>query len=62
MCDALGYNLDMVVGGTSSEYIEDFEGPQIELFMNDTNFVFGGITDANPSLLLSCMMKVVSIQ
>ena len=38
------------IGGTSSEYIEDFEGPQIELFMNDTNFVFGGITDNNPSL------------
>ena len=48
--DAYGHNLDMVVGGTSSEYIEDFEGPQIDLFMNDTNFVFGGITDNNPSL------------
>ena len=24
----------MVVGGTSSEYTEDFEGPQIELFMS----------------------------
>jgi len=49
-CDALGYNFDMVVGGTSLEYVKDFEGPQIELFMNDTNFIFGGITDANPSL------------
>ena len=48
--DAYGHNLDIVIGGTSSEYIEDFEGPQIELFMNDTNFVFGGITDNNPSL------------
>tara|TARA_B100001057_G_scaffold444680_1_gene481826 strand:- start:2912 stop:6628 length:3717 start_codon:yes stop_codon:yes gene_type:complete len=50
LCDARGYNLDMVVGGTSSEYTEDFEGPEIELFMNDTNFIFGGITDSNPSL------------
>ncbi len=50
LCDALGHNLDMVVGGTSTEYSEDFEGPQIELFMNDTNFIYGGITDANPSL------------
>ncbi|MDC3103934.1 type IX secretion system sortase PorU [Flavobacteriales bacterium] len=49
-CDALGHNLDMIIGGTSFEYTEDFEGPQIELFMNDTNFIFGGITDANPSL------------
>ena len=49
-CDAFGYNFDMVVGGTSLEYVKDFEGPQIELFMNDTNFIFGGITDANPSL------------
>ena len=50
LCDAYGYNLDMVVGGTSSEYTEDFDGPEIELFMNDTNFIFGGITDSNPSL------------
>jgi len=50
LCDAFGHNLDMVVGGTSLDYAKDFEGPQIELFMNDTNFIFGGITDANPSL------------
>lgn len=28
----------------------DFEGPKIRLFMNDTNFVFGGVTDENPSI------------
>ena len=50
LCDAYGHNLEMIVGGTSSEFNEDYEGPQIELFMNDTNFIFGGITDANPSL------------
>ena len=50
LCDAYGYNLDMVVGGTTSDFEEDYTGPQINLFMNDTNFVVGGITDANPSL------------
>jgi len=48
--DAYGYNLDMVIGGTSSEYIDDYDGPRIALFMNDTNFISGGITDKNPSL------------
>ncbi|MDA9898281.1 type IX secretion system sortase PorU [Flavobacteriales bacterium] len=49
-CDAFGHNLDMVVGGTSSEYQEDNTGPQISLFMNDTNFIMGGVTNANPSI------------
>ena len=31
--------------------MEDYESPVIELFMNDSLFVSGGITDANPELL-----------
>ena len=50
LCDAYGHNLDMVVGGTTTDFEEDYTGPQVHLFMNDTNFIFGGITDANPSL------------
>jgi len=50
LCDAYGHNLDMVVGGTTTNFVEDYTGPQVNLFMNDTNFIFGGITDANPSL------------
>ena len=50
LCDAFGHNLDMIVGGTTTDFEEDYIGPHIDLFMNDTNFIVGGITDANPSL------------
>lgn len=43
---------DFVVGGVSQRREEDWEGPRIRLFMNDTNFVDGGITDPNPRLLV----------
>lgn len=40
------------VGGVSQHMVEDREGPRIRIFMNDTNFVEGGITDSNPRLLV----------
>lgn len=49
--DANGYHDNFYIGGTSDNYTEDNVGPEIELFMNDENFVFGGMTDENPILL-----------
>ncbi len=49
--DAHGYNT-IIVGGVSDSIINDTEGPQIKLYMNDEKFVFGGITDENPYILL----------
>lgn len=49
--DANGYFKEFYIGGTSSSYIEDNDGPELELYMNDKSFVFGGLTDENPSLL-----------
>ena len=49
--DANGYHNDFYIGGTATNYDEDNVGPEIELFMNDENFVFGGMTDENPILL-----------
>lgn len=49
--DANGYHTNFYIGGTSSNYAEDNLGPEIELYMNDENFVFGGMTDENPFLL-----------
>jgi hypothetical protein len=49
--DANGYYNDFYIGGTASNYPSDEVGPEIELYMNDNNFVFGGITDDNPTLL-----------
>lgn len=47
---AKGYNDSFLVGGISDNYPEDDEGPQINLFMNDENFVPGGTTDSDPVL------------
>jgi hypothetical protein len=49
--DANGYDLDLIVGGYNNEASQDDEGPEIRLFMNDTTFVSGGMTDQNPSLI-----------
>ncbi len=40
----------IVVGGSDTE-ISDYTGPIIRLFMNDTLFRDGGITDQNPKLI-----------
>ena len=49
--DANGFYTDFYIGGTADNYAVDEVGPEIELFMNDSKFVFGGITDENPILL-----------
>jgi hypothetical protein len=49
--DASGYYDEIIVGGYENNASSDNEGPEIELFMNDENFVFGGVTDENPLML-----------
>lgn len=49
--DAQGAFEDFIVGGVGTGQVEDDEHPLIELYMNDTLFKPGGITDANPELL-----------
>lgn len=51
--DALGVNNNVIVGGFDTTTITDNKGPEIQPFMNDENFVFGGMTDGNPILLLN---------
>ena len=50
--EAKGSNGDIMIGGTSNNIISDDEGPEIELFMNDESFVYGGITNTDPVLLV----------
>jgi len=45
--DALG-SKKIKIGGDATSTITDNAGPDVKLFMNDNNFVFGGITDENP--------------
>ncbi|MCK5856460.1 MAG: type IX secretion system sortase PorU [Bacteroidales bacterium] len=51
--DANGYTDTLVIGGSLSNADIDIDGPKVLLFMNDFNFIKGGITDENPSLLAS---------
>ncbi len=46
-----GYNYDIRIGGVNLNAPEDNTGPNISLYMNDENFVSGGITNENPTLL-----------
>ncbi len=49
--DAHGASQDFVIGGISSEFQEDTTPPRVELFLNDTLFRSGGITNSYPMLL-----------
>jgi hypothetical protein len=52
LVDAAGSFEKIVIGGTSPNALEDDEGPIVEVFMNTEDFVFGGITNAEPTLLV----------
>jgi hypothetical protein len=49
--DAHGYSTDFKIGGSVAQNQTDLTGPEIRLFLNDTNFVDGGITSENPKLI-----------
>ncbi len=49
--DGKGYDESAIVGGINTNAPSDNEGPAVELFLNNENFVNGGITDATPVLL-----------
>lgn len=49
--DLNGYYRGITVGGFSESAMDDTEGPVIRLFMNDTLFNDGGVTDSSPVLL-----------
>lgn len=46
--DAHGHKNGLTVGSIDENAAIDETGPQVELFMNDENFVLGGMTDENP--------------
>ncbi len=50
--DANGYSDDIVVGGAADSVAEDNTGPEVNIFMNNENFAFGGVTDENPLMLV----------
>jgi hypothetical protein len=48
---AKGATENIIIGGVATTQQSDNQGPNIELFMNDTIFRNGGITNATPRLL-----------
>ncbi len=48
--DGVGYYKNIVIGGFNNDASGDTEGPEIALFMNDTLFKAGGITNEDPVL------------
>ena len=49
---ALGFNENFLVGGTSPNPPNDAIGPQISLFLNDTTFVSGGLITPEAELIV----------
>ncbi len=47
-----GYFEDFIIGGVSDNAGDDDEGPGISIYMNDEQFVSGGITDTSPKLVV----------
>lgn len=45
------YSSNIKVGGVNPNGINDSQAPKVKLFMNNTNFADGGITNQNPTLL-----------
>ena len=51
--DASGYNDSLIIGGIDTTASLDEKGPDLELYLNDENFVSGGISNANPLLIVT---------
>lgn len=52
MTDATGTYEQIIIGGTDANAVADDKGPNVEVFMNSEDFVFGSMTNANPTLLV----------
>jgi len=49
--DAHGFYRNILVGGFNPSVDPDDTGPDVQLYMNDELFHFGGVTDENPHML-----------
>lgn len=48
--DANGYYEKIIIGGSNDSAAIDNTGPEVQLYMNDAKFVYGGLTNENPDL------------
>lgn len=50
--DAHGFTENIIIGGIEDGLSGDGKGPNIQIYMNDDRFVFGGVTNPSPVLLI----------
>jgi hypothetical protein len=50
--DAIGQYNNIIIGSTSDTFPPDNTGPEMRLYLNDEKFVYGGITNENPTLIV----------
>lgn len=50
--DAGGVFTNVIIGGSNKAVAIDDQGPKIDIYMNDQSFVYGGMTNSDPILLL----------
>ncbi|MFV1981381.1 MAG: hypothetical protein ACC655_09530, partial [Rhodothermia bacterium] len=50
--DGFGATGKVLVGGTADDPVSDAAGPEVDLFLNDTSFVSGGLTTNEPLLIV----------
>ena len=51
LVDAGGNDESFIIGGIDNNIIDDYDGPEISLYMNTRSFIDGGITDSDPTLI-----------
>ncbi len=47
--DATGNFQNVVIGGTANNVVNNGKGPEVRLYINDSNFVYNGMTNQNPA-------------
>lgn len=50
--DAAGYFNDVIIGGASENGVVDDQGPLVQVFMDSEDFILGGTTTKDPTLLV----------
>ncbi|MEM9836210.1 MAG: type IX secretion system sortase PorU [Bacteroidota bacterium] len=50
--DAAGFYDRLIIGGTNPNAVADDQGPQVDVFMNNEEFVFGGQVEPEATLLV----------
>ena len=48
--DAAGFFENFAIGGTDPNGSSDRSGPEVRLFMNDSSFIYGGLTNESPKI------------